>query len=165
MQHQMFDGVDHVVGAAGVEDGVGGVIDEALHPLRGDAATAAGPGVFGSQAGASHHKLEARVAGLQGKKFFGEDDVAGGSHRVENGDTGIQILLGGLADEATEGRHARAAGHANEVLAWRVEHRQEAAGRRDDEHAVTGLDPVHDAGAHLAIALHGDLVVASIQRA
>ena len=42
MKHEMLDGVDHVIGAAGVEDGVGGVIDEALDPLRGDAAAAAG---------------------------------------------------------------------------------------------------------------------------
>ena len=70
-----------------------------------------------------------------------------------------------MYNEQAEGGHTRAAGHADEVLAGRVEHRQETSGRRDDEHAVAGLEPIDDAGAHLAVALHGDLVVTPVERA
>src|ERR1039457_5199439 len=163
-QHHFLGKLDERVWTAGVKNRVCRVHDMRLDPLRRDTARAAVPGMFRFQARAGDVKFEVRVFLFQLAEFTVEDDVAGRANAIKHGNFCLQFAPGGFAHEPAEWRHARTAGNADEVLV-RLKHGQKFPDGRDNEKFIAGLCPIHDARAHLAVALDGDLVKAAVQRA
>ena len=160
----MFGELDEGVWAARVENRVRQIGCDFLHPGGRDARGAASPVVFRCHARAGDVKFELRIFLFQFAEFVVENDVRRRADAVKHGDFRLQFPPRGLAREAAKRRHARTTGDADEMFV-RFVNRQKFSDGRDDEQFVARLRPIHDARAHLAVALDGDFIKAAIQRA
>ena len=159
----MFDGVHHVVSAASVKHRLSGISDKAFHPIGRDAPASAGPRVFGSETSAGDMEFYLRIFGFKFPKFVCENNVGRGPDGIKNRNFGIKIPGGGFTDKSAEGGHAGSACDADQVFSGRIESWQEFSGGWDNEHFVSGLDPIDDTGAHFAIPFDRDFEVAAVE--
>ena len=160
----MFGELHERVRAARVENRVRQIGRDFLHPVGRDARGAASPVVFRQRARAGDVKFEVRIFLFQFAEFVVENDVRRRADAVKHGDFRFQFPPRGLARKSAKRRHARTAGDTYEMFVRLID-RQKFSDRRDDEQFVARLRPIHDARAHLAVALDGDFVKAAIQRA
>jgi len=160
----MFGEFDERVRAAGVENRVRQIGRDFLHPVGRDARSAAFPIVFRRHARAGDVEFEIRIFLFQLAEFIVENNIRRRADAVKHGDFRRQFPPRGLAREPAKRRHARSAGNADEMFVRLID-RQKFSYGRNDEQFVARLRPIHDARAHLAVALDGDFVKAAIQRA
>lgn len=104
VKDKVLDRFHHFVRPAGVEYGLGGVINEAFDPLGGHASAPTRPRVVWSQPGASHMEFETRIFFLQSGKLVKKDDILSGPDAVEHGDAGIEIASRRFPDKPPERR-------------------------------------------------------------
>src|SRR5882724_8480152 len=108
----MFGGFDEFVGAAGVKNGVGRIVDMFADQVRVDAAAAAGPEILRVNARASDVEIEIWIFLLKLEKFFVEDDVVRRANAVEDRDARFKLAARRFAHETAKRRDAAAAGDA-----------------------------------------------------
>ena len=162
VNHELLSEIHERIRAAGVKNGIRQIGGDFLNPFRRDATGATRPIVFGRGAGAGNEEFEIGILGFELAKFRIEDDILRLAHAIKHRDLRVELAARGFAREGTERRDARTAGDADQVFIW-FQHGEKLSHGRYDKNFITGFGPIHHARAHLAIALDGHFVKATIR--